>query len=99
VVEQLTTTVAGMSRKRCGAVQPVTGPGSLASDLSRLARHHGAIFANPGLTKLVNGNKFCVIMKLSSEDAKIVTSFLLIPVVRASYFFIKYRISGIEKSP
>ncbi len=31
-----------------GAVPPSTSPGTLAENLSRLARHHGAIFANPG---------------------------------------------------
>ena len=31
-----------------GATRPVTGPGSLAGELSRRVSRHGAIFANPG---------------------------------------------------
>ena len=47
-----------------------------------------------GFTKLVNGDKFRVIMKLSRCDAKIVTSFLLIPAVRCSCFLFNYLVGG-----
>jgi hypothetical protein len=70
---------------------PDTSPGTLAGKLSRLARHHGAIFASPGLTKLVKRDKFGVMMKLSSCDAKIVTSFLLIPAVRQRFLFFQIK--------
>jgi hypothetical protein len=42
-----------MSRKRWWRSPPVTDPGSLGRNLSRLARHHGAIFAIPANDKPV----------------------------------------------
>jgi len=73
-----------------------TYPGTLAEKLSRRASHHGAIFASPGERQNCPGSRicpepksriwqnsdmFCVMLELSSDDAKIVTSLLPQPSV------------------
>ena len=96
IFNRLRLTVAGMSRKRwwrshaghlsrffsrinCPGVQDTMAQFLQSRRKINLSRFEK--LSRAGFTKLVNGNKFGVMMKLSRCDAKIVTSFLLIPAV------------------
>jgi hypothetical protein len=64
-----------------GAVPPTTCPGALAIKLSRRARHHGAVFANPGANfeMLMSLAPIPVPVDEREPLANTVTSFLPIP--------------------
>jgi hypothetical protein len=47
-IAALQVTASGYEQKALVAQPADTSPGTLASKLSRRARHHGAIFASPG---------------------------------------------------
>jgi hypothetical protein len=72
-----------------GAVPPTTCPGALAEKLSRRARHHGAVFANPGANfeKLMSLAPILVPVDERETIANTVTSFLPIPASWLQCFY------------